>query len=199
MYDGGNFGLAGTSVSGQTLAIDGQYGTGDSTVTAAGGFTNGGQLTFACHSNCGGGNEILNISAGTLTNTGTITTSAGNTSILGGPATNTGTMQISTATTFQAAPSTVSATLDNQGAINISTGTLSTAQKIVNDTGGSIAATGLLTSSGVFDQGAGTTSGQPVRLTNGRAWTSPAAGPAALTCTTAAASASRETLHRASP
>ena len=56
------------------------------------------------------------------------------------------------------------ATLENHGLISIASGyTLSTAEKIVNDTGGQInsAGTGLLTSSGVFDQGAGTTSGQP--------------------------------------
>ena len=80
MYNGGSFGLSGDLASGQSLTIDGQYGTGDSTVTAPAGFTNAGTITTACHSNCGGGNETLNISAGTLTNTGTITTSAANTS-----------------------------------------------------------------------------------------------------------------------
>ena len=99
MYNGGSFGLSGDLASGQSLTIDGQYGTGDSTVTAPAGFTNAGTITTACHSNCGGGNETLNISAGTLTNTGTITTSAGNTSVLPSAIANDGTWAADGATT----------------------------------------------------------------------------------------------------
>ena len=175
MFEGGSFTLSGDLAGGQSLEILGVNGTGNTTVTASGSFTNAGSITLACQASptspaaCSTAGVVrLETSSGTLSNAGTITTTAANTAQLYGNLTNTGTVSIQ-GPTAQFGVSSGSATLENQGAIDIGDGdVLSTSQTVSNDAGGSIVAagSGTLSSTGTFVQGAGTTSGTlPVTLT----------------------------------
>jgi hypothetical protein len=177
MSQDGGFHLSGTLANSQSLTVDGQTGAGNLIVDVAPGFTNAGSILVDCsvqpgNTPCSGNGEILQVTGGgTMTNSGTITTTTAGAADLLGNITNTGTLTIEDATGFfgqGSAPSPV--TLDNEGTIALADGAeLSTGETITNDTGGSIDATGsgTLDSAGVFNEGAGTTTGStPVTLMN---------------------------------
>jgi hypothetical protein len=164
--------LSGNTSTGQSLTLQGTNSE-NVTVTAATGFTNGGTITLTQIEN-DGNNAQLSITAGTLTNTGTIATEAGSgsgTRTLRGNLTNKGTVAIATTTAFSGA----SAALTNEGTLTVAEGktlALSSKSSFTNGTGGKIAATGsgqvLLEPESSFNEGAGTTSGsQPVVVNGG--------------------------------
>jgi fibronectin-binding autotransporter adhesin len=129
-------------------------------VTAAGSFTNSSTIDLTNGDGCAD-NVTLAVSAGTLSNAGTITSEpgVGGARAIEGNLTNTGKLLINSATAYDFA----GALLKNEGAITIAKGvTLSTvnSETIDNETGGTITATGLLEqTTGTFNQGAGKTSG----------------------------------------
>jgi hypothetical protein len=158
---------SGPSLKGNLAADQSLTVLGSSSIRPSASFTNAGAITL----DATGGNPSLDLSAGTLTNSGTITTQAGASPgepEIVGNLTNTGTINIDTNSSHGGfAP----ATLDNEGHLQIANGaTFNDVHTVINDSGGSIEATGsgdLETTSdnGVYDQGEGTTSGsQPVVL-----------------------------------
>jgi hypothetical protein len=177
MSQDGGFHLSGTLANSQSLTVEGQTGAGNLIVNVAPGFTNAGSILVDCSvqpgdTPCSGNGEILQVTGGgTMTNSGTITTTTAGAADLLGNITNTGTLAIEDATGFfgqGSAPSPV--TLDNEGTIALANSAeLSTGETVTNDTGGSIDATGsgTLDAAGVFNEGAGTTTGStPVTLVN---------------------------------
>jgi hypothetical protein len=161
--------LSGTSSPKQSLLLQSTCGENVG-VTAASGFTNGGSIGLGKGDSCGN-NATLLTSAGTLSNSGTITTEQGpGQRNLQGNLTNTGTLTINVSAGYNG----VKGVLLNQGAINIAEGlqlSVTGGNTVTNGTGGSISAgaTGnLFMNSGTsFKEGAGTTSGTtPVFLDN---------------------------------
>jgi hypothetical protein len=161
--------LTGTSSPKQSLLIQSTCGE-NAKLTAASGFTNGGSVGLGKGDGCGN-NATLLASAGTLSNSGTITTEQGpGQRNLQGNLTNTGTLAINVSAGYNG----VKGVLLNQGAINIAEGlqlSVTGGNAVTNGTGGSISAgaTGdLFMNSGTsFKEGAGTTSGTtPVFLDN---------------------------------
>jgi hypothetical protein len=176
MNRGGSFGLSGNLAAGQTLLIHGVNGTGDSIVTAASGFTNAGSILLDCQSAampCSGGGEFLLVSSGTLNNSGLITTSGRGSTVhlQGNVSNNGGTIQVNDQAVFELVTGSSSpVALSNQGTIALADGAqLTTDQTVTNGSGGAINASGsgVLSTSGTFNEGAGITSGGPVRLTGG--------------------------------
>ncbi len=154
--------LSGSTSTGQSLTVQGTNSE-NATTTAAAGFTNGGTITLTQIEN-EGNNAQLSITAGTLTNTGTIATEAGSgsgTRTLRGNLTNKSTLALGTTTAFNG----TSAVFVNEGAVNIATGatlSLPGGQTFSNEAGGTIAGTGtgrLDQVGGTFNQGAGKTTG----------------------------------------
>jgi hypothetical protein len=167
--------LGGTSGT-QSLDVHGVALTGDTVLTATNGVLNNarGAITLSCQtamSPCTGGAVALRVGSGVVDNRGLITTTAQNSAQLLGNTINTGRLQIDDRTAvFGPGPATGPVTLTNEGAIGLANGSaLSTDQTIANAAGGHIDATGTggLRTTGTFNQGAGTTSGTPVRFTAG--------------------------------
>ncbi len=169
---GTNDTLAGNLSSGQSLTIENTC-AGNLSVSAAGGFTNAGQITLTNTPATCGYSNTLTLSSGTLTNTGSITTekSQGGGRVLQGNIENKGTVQVNTNTTLNAKGSL----LTNEGAINIAAATVLEADSgasIANDSSGTINATGtgvvvVTGEADTFTEGAGTTSGTtPVDIIN---------------------------------
>jgi hypothetical protein len=188
MLDGGSFNLSGALHVGQSLTVDEVQGTGavggSSAVSVASGFTNAGSILLECLTEPGStpcndtGYESLQVASGTMTNSGQITTTAANDTYLYGNVVNTGTLDVeNSGAVFGQGTAPSAVTLDNEGTIDLSDGAAlftvnGEADTVTNDTGGAIDATGsgtvIVQSSGIFDEGAGTTSGSlPVTLANG--------------------------------
>ncbi|HTU78992.1 MAG TPA: IPT/TIG domain-containing protein [Solirubrobacteraceae bacterium] len=164
--------LAGNLASGQTLLIENNSNQ-NATVTASASFTNAGKITLTDAPGQNGESVTLDLTAGTLTNTGTITTeeAAGGSRFLQASLTNKGTIDIDTNTSYDASK----ATLTNEGALDVATGKalkVSSEGSVTNGSGGAIAggASGevFLEAGTAFTEGAGTTSGTlPVVIESG--------------------------------
>ncbi len=162
--------IAGNISSGQTLQLQSQCG--ENTVEkASGSYTNAGAITLTSIG-CGGYTALESAAAATLTNTGSITTLAGNkegSRYLVGNLINKGTLTTEWPTTFEGATSGHESTLTNEGNIKLENVTLKVQpiNTVINQSG-EIAATGagLLQeeSSSSFTEAAGKTSGNPVLL-----------------------------------
>ncbi len=163
--------MTGSVAAGQSVVVQSVGCVAGAYVTAAAGFTNAGSIELTnVRGTCAGSQPASLEWSGTLTNTGTITSSfgaAGGSRALEGNLTNRGAVNIKTSTSFDGA----SALFDNKGAVALTNGaTLSTdgGQTFDNDTGGSIStASGALSfSDTIFDVGAGSPGSAPVLLTN---------------------------------
>ena len=159
--------ISGSLAAGQLLSIESTCGE-HAVATNEASFTNAGSITLTNADGCAN-NATLIVAAGTLTNSGTITSEPG----VGGARTiqgnlkNTGTLAINTNTSYNA-PGTL---LTNEGQIDLATGVTLSApntQTVDNETSGTIAGAGtgaLAVTNGAFNEGAGVTSGsQPVIL-----------------------------------
>jgi Bacterial Ig-like domain (group 3)/PKD domain len=164
--------LSGNLASGQSLSIQ-STNSEHTTTTAPASFTNAGTITLT-KSETNNNDARLEISAGTLTNSGTITSEAAEGAgrrTIEGNLTNTGTLNIDSSTEYDAA----NAIFTNEGTINLAEGTtlrVSNDGSISNGTGGQIAAgpaaNVLLEPGSAFTQGAGTASGTlPVIIRDG--------------------------------
>lgn len=171
----GGFDLSGETQANQSLTVT--VASANTNARLASDFTNGGSIVFTCpESGCfgGAGSGVgLNANGHAFVNAGTLTVdpASGTGAYLdsnGGSVTNSGTM------TFEQSASLRGVTL-NQGAIDIADAkTLAqqsescgnTGPKVINDSGGSINATGTGTLSVInYEQGNGTTSGTaPVQI-----------------------------------
>ncbi len=151
--------LSGNIAAGQSLTIESTSGE-HARATAAASFTNAGAIILT-NGEGNSNNASLTVSAGTLTNSGTITAekASGGARAIQGNLTNTGTLAINANTAFNASEKT----LLNEGAINVATGVAFavSANSTVTNAAGLIAATGtgaLVESTGTFNQGLGKTS-----------------------------------------
>jgi hypothetical protein len=164
--------LSGSLAAGQTLNLQGECGE-NTRVEAAASYTNAGTITLASGS-CGSF-ETLETLSGTLTNTGTITTAAGDkegSRYLGGNLTNKGTIAVGYPSTYEGSYTSHSSkegTLTNEGTIDMEGVQLSViAGNAVTNASGTIAAGGtgaLFQEGGTFDQALGSISGEkPVIL-----------------------------------
>jgi hypothetical protein len=164
--------LSGSLASGQTLLIENNTNQ-NAAVTASASFTNAGKITLTDAPGDNGESVTLALTAGTLTNTGTITTveDAGGARFLQGSLTNKGTLAINTNTAYNASK----ATLTNEGMLNVATGktlTVSNEGSVTNGTGGKIeggtSGQVFLDANSAFTEGAGTTTGTlPVVIESG--------------------------------
>ncbi len=162
--------LAGNISTGQSLVLESTNGEHEKT-TAASSFTNAGTITLT-NSETNGNNAALEISSGTLTNSGTITSEAaiGGQRTLQGNITNTGTLALNANTAYNLS----NALLTNEGTIDIAAGkqlTVSGDGSVTNGSGGKIVAGEgadvLLEPGSTFTEGTGTTTGtKPVILRN---------------------------------
>jgi hypothetical protein len=165
---GGAGTVDGSIASGQTLDVQGACAvnaqeTVDQSETSAG-------VVNLTSTGCGNSAALVVTSGDTFTNQsgGTLETTAGATGArtITGNVTNHGTADINQSTAFD------SGTWDNTGALNLATGetlTVSTSPSIfTDDTGGSVVSTGtgqlVVGASNTYNQGNGTTSGEPVLL-----------------------------------
>ncbi len=163
--------LAGSLAAGQSLSIESTCSE-HATATAAEGFTNAGTITLTNGDGCGN-NATLIVTAGTLTNSGKLTTETpvGGVRSLQGSIANTGTLAIKANTAYNGP----SAALSNEGAVNLSEGiqlTVSNGGSVTNGTAGTILAPGgsdvFIDPGSAFVEGAGTTSGaKPVIVDDG--------------------------------
>ena len=160
--------LSGNISGGQSLVLE-TINSEHVTASAAASYTNAGSITLTS-AETAANHAFLEISSGTLTNSGTITTEPtdnGPREIIGS-LTNTGTLAINQTTAFNGAK----AALTNEGTINLATGValvVSNEGSFANGTGGKVVATGSGTvqvePGASFTEGAGTTSGtKPVIL-----------------------------------
>jgi hypothetical protein len=164
--------LSGSIAGGQSLIIE-NFSNQTAVVTASASFTNSGKITLTDAPGQNGQNVTLDLTTGTLTNTGTIATEvdAGGTRILQGNLTNKGTIAIGTETDYNAAK----ALLTNEGTLSVANGktlNVSNEGSVVNGTGGKIeggtSGQVFLEPSSAFTEGAGTTTGTlPVVIYNG--------------------------------
>jgi hypothetical protein len=172
--------LSGASSAAQSLTIEGTSSENAKT-TAASGFTNGGAITLT--SNAGTGAAVV-LTSGTLASSGTITSESSGTRQLIGNLTNTGTLNINTATKYNGAK----AALKNEGALNIADKTfleVSNEGSVTNGTGGKVAATGTgevaMEPGTSFTEGTGTTSGTKPVIVRDAALTYSGAGASSIT------------------
>ena len=160
--------LSGNISGGQSLVLE-TINSEHVTASAAASYTNAGSITLTS-AETAGNHAYLETTAGTLTNSGTITTEPtdnGPREIVGN-LTNTGTLAINQTTAFNAAKPA----LVNEGTIDLATGTplvVSNEGSFTNGAGGKIVATGTgavqMEPATSFTEGAGTTSGsKPVIL-----------------------------------
>jgi fibronectin-binding autotransporter adhesin len=167
----GSDSLTGSLGAAQSLSIESTCGE-NAAVTAAASFTNAGAITMSNDETCGN-SDTLTLTAGTLTNSGTITTEVANggARTLQGNIKNTGKLAINQNTSYNGED----ALLTNEGAIDVSEAielTVSNGGSLANGAGGKIVATGdgdvVMASGTSFSEGAGTTSGtKPVTVDDG--------------------------------
>jgi fibronectin-binding autotransporter adhesin len=166
----GTSALSGSLVAGQSLSIESTCSE-NVVATAAASFTNAGAIALTNGDGCGD-NATLALSAGTLTNSGTITTEVdhGGTRTLQGNITNTGTLAIDANTAYNGE----SAVLTNEGELNVPEAiqlTVSNKGAVVN-AAGKIAGTGsgdvFMDPGTSFTEAAGATGGtKPVIVDDG--------------------------------
>ncbi len=163
--------MKGNVAAGQSVVLQGAGCVGGAFVTAPTAFTNAGSIELTnVKGTCTDSQPAELDWSGTLTNTGTLTSSfgaAGGSRTLGGNLTNSGTVNIASNTSFDGS----SAMLDNKKTVAVTNGaTLSTTggQTFDNDTGGSISTTpgALSFQDTTFDVGAGSPGTAPVLLAN---------------------------------
>jgi fibronectin-binding autotransporter adhesin len=154
--------LSGNLAAAQSLSIESTCGE-NVTATTEASFTNAGSITLTNSEGCGN-NAALAIAAGTLTNSGKLTTEPahGGQRTIQGNITNTGTLAIKVNTSYNGK----GAALDNEGALNLAEGialTVSNEGSVTNGSGGSIsggATSDVTMGSGTkFVENAGTTTG----------------------------------------
>jgi hypothetical protein len=159
--------LSGNLASEQSLSIESTCGE-NAVTTAAASFTNAGTIKLTNGDGCGN-NATLDVSSGTLTNSGKIISepAAGGTRTIQGNLTNIGILSIKANTAYNG----TGALLTNEGALNIAEGTQLTVSgggTVTNGSGGTIFAPGtavLSQSGGTFIESAGKTIGTvPVAL-----------------------------------
>ena len=173
--------LDGTIASGQTLDITGTC-SDNATENEDASLTSKGSVHLT--SSACGNQSMLAVGTGfTFTNGsgGVLQTDVGNTGnrFISGNVTNDGTTNIDTSSQY------TSGTWDNAGALNLADGTTLTAETatpiatFTNDTGGSITSNGtnatgqlVIDSGNIYNQGNGTTAGEPVLLSNSQTGTS---------------------------
>ena len=160
--------LDGNIVAGQTLSVQGTC-SNDATETLLQSLTNAGTINLT-NVTCGNSASMVVAGGDTLTNTGTLeTTGGGGNRTITGNVTNQGTVSIGSNATFN------SGTWDNQGALDIADSTSlavnTSPATFTNDTGGSVVSSGtshtgqlVIDASDTYNQGNGTTSGEPVFL-----------------------------------
>jgi hypothetical protein len=181
--------LSGNLAAGQTLNLQGECGE-DTRVEASASYTNAGTITL--ESGTCGSYETLETLAGTLTNTGTITSAIGDAEgsrYLGGNLTNKGTITLDYATTYEGSYTSHSSkegTLLNEGTIDIEGVQLTVPSgNTFKNESGKIAATGSglaqLEPGTAFTEGAGTTSGTEPVLIKGSALSYTGAGASTIT------------------
>jgi fibronectin-binding autotransporter adhesin len=157
----GTSALSGSLVAGQSLSIESTCSE-NAVATAGASFTNAGAITLTNGDGCGD-TATLVVSAGTLTNSGTLTTEVahGGARTLQGNITNTGTLTIGANTAYNGE----SAVLTNEGEVNVPEATQLTVSNkgAVVNAGGKITGTGsgdvFIGAGTSFTEGAGTTSG----------------------------------------
>lgn len=156
--------LEGDIAPAQTVRIHG-IGTG-STLTSAAGFTNAGVIELQWASGNNGTGSTLAVTAGTLSNTGTLRVLADG---LGAPRKiaadllNTGTVSIQHGTVFDRP----NGLYENQGSFTINSGRFvriqGSADQVFRQAGGTLTATGSMTLTGqTFEVSSGTIGGRPV-------------------------------------
>jgi hypothetical protein len=175
----GNSTLSGDVAAGTTIVVEGLDGPQHATLTAASSFSNAGTITLQTLNGTWSSN--LAVTSGTLTNTGTISTSPGS----GGSRTvsanlaNSGTVTINTDTTFSQA----SGVYTNTGTVAIADGktlTISGNNQVFNQNDGTLTSTGTFDlRSATFNFSGGTPTGNPLLLTNAALNIDPAATAAA--------------------
>ncbi len=180
--------LSGSLAAGQTLNLRGECGE-NTRVEASTSYTNAGTITLASES-CGA-YETLETLSGTLTNTGTITSAAGDkegTRYLGGNLTNKGTITVDYPATYEGSytsDASKEGTLLNEGTIDIEAVQLSVLTgNTVTNASGTIAATGtgtLFQQGGTFDQGLGAIAGEKTVLLESVALSYTGKGPGRIT------------------
>jgi len=162
--------MTGSVAAGQSVVLQSVGCYSGTYVTATAGFTNAGSIELTnVRGTCAGSQPAQLSWSGTLTNSGTLTSSfgsAGGTRTLNGNLTNSGAVNINANTSFDGS----SALFDNKKTVAITKATFSTngGQTFDNDTGGSIStASGALSfQDTVFDVGAGSPGSAPVLLAN---------------------------------
>jgi fibronectin-binding autotransporter adhesin len=165
---GGAGTVDGTIASGQTLNVNGTCSV-NAVETVDASETNSGVVNLTS-SGCGNSSTLTVTSGDTFTNHagGTLETSSGATGArtINGNVTNDGTVNVNLSVAYN------SGTWDNAGALNLATGeTLAVSTSpatFTDDTGGSVVSTGtgqlVIDGGNIYNQGNGTTSGQPVLL-----------------------------------
>ncbi len=163
--------MTGSVAAAQSVVLQGAGCAGGAYVAAPAGFTNAGSIELTnVRGSCVDSQPAQLEWSGTLTNTGTLTSSfgsAGGTRTLNGNLTNSGAVNIAANTSFGGS----SAVFDNKKTVAVTNGaTLSTTggQTFDNDTGGSLSTTSgkLSLQNTVFDVGAGSPGSAPVILGN---------------------------------
>jgi hypothetical protein len=170
--------LKGAIAAGQTLTLEaGTCSTPAAVVTTSGRVTNAGTLSFAyLGGGCGSSPSLTMPTGSSLANSGTINATSATNQSLTGTLTNTGTIYVANMLTMSGP-----GTFTNSGSLSIADGSVATVAGasagqglvIKNGTGGSIAgngASGQLVITGpdnTYQQGAGTTSGNPVAVQGG--------------------------------
>jgi hypothetical protein len=153
--------ISGNLSSGQTLSIEGHCGS-DATLTASASFTNAGTIVLT--SSACGNYALLQATAGTITNSGTlrVDAGAGGGRYLRASVANSGTTTVSQPLAYDGG-----GTFTNTGALTLNQSmTASNASTVADNTGGTITSTAtgaLLVTGSSYQQGGGTTAGpQPV-------------------------------------
>jgi hypothetical protein len=164
--------LVGNVASGQTLTLAGVTGTTAVTVTAPGSFTNAGTIVLTDVGKTNQSSEYADLEwSGTLTNTGTLSLQPGVVSdyrYLYGNLHNQGTVTVSSPLAEYQSYGSDGALLTNSKTFTVASGGVFTANyaDVVNS-GGSINDTGnFVLVNGVFEEGAGKTTGNAVNLTS---------------------------------
>ncbi|HEY4377083.1 MAG TPA: hypothetical protein VGM93_07980, partial [Acidimicrobiales bacterium] len=162
-----NVTMTGNIASGQSVAVQAMGCSFNTAVTTTGAFTNAGAIHLTS-AGCAGAVATLDVSAGMMTSSGTISADAGNGAnrVLRGNVTNTGTMTVDEPFVYDSPT-----TFLNQGSVTMTQPwTVTAVGGVVHNAAGSISGTGsgqLQLTGTTFDQGAGTVTVNAVQLTNG--------------------------------
>jgi uncharacterized repeat protein (TIGR01451 family) len=162
----GSTSLTGNVAAGQTLWVRGDNSVGNTTVTAASGFTNAGQIRIESQDQAF--SSSFTVTAGTLTNTGAINVNAGSGGgrILNANLDNQGALNVN----FDFSLAKAAAVFTNTGTVAIAAGrtlTVSGGGSFTNASGGTLSGSGILNVSAATFTNAGTVNpgGSPGILT----------------------------------